>query len=164
MTLAPSDYVVSTLNMSSTMCRAKHLGPTLLPVADTLGGRLKVARRQAKLTQTQLGKQVGYDQSDLSRLEKDQKPDLAAHAELFVAIADALGTSLDYLLAARVAKPRTQVRDHYPNRPPALEFARACGLPQVAIDEAAQVDLGERPDMSVRGWFAVIEDFARQEG
>lgn len=131
-------------------------------MADTLGARLRIARKQAKLTQTRLAKQVGYDQSDLSRLELGQKPDLAAHAALFVAFADALGASLDFLLAGRVVKPRTQVRDQYPNRPPALEFARACGIPQVVIDQAAQIDLGERSDMTVRSWFAVIEDFARQ--
>ena len=59
--------------------------PAALPLAATatFGGLLKFLRRRAQLSQRELGLAVGYSESQISRLERnDRLPDMAAPAWL----------------------------------------------------------------------------------
>ncbi|MEP7358721.1 MAG: helix-turn-helix domain-containing protein, partial [Anaerolineales bacterium] len=61
--------------------------PAALPQAATatFGGLLKFLRRRAQLSQRELGLAVGYSESQISRLERnDRLPDLAALAALYL--------------------------------------------------------------------------------
>ena len=57
--------------------------PVLIP--ETFGAMLRMLRRQARLTQMELGIQVGYSEAHISRLEGDQRsPDPVIVATRFV--------------------------------------------------------------------------------
>ena len=65
--------------------------------ANTLGGKIRVARRAAGLSQETLAEQLGVKQSSISQWERGHtRPSL----EHLVPLAMALGTSLDVLLDA----------------------------------------------------------------
>lgn len=59
------------------------------------GDRLKEARRQARLTQTELGQRVGLSQSMIAALESNRR---MASRSTEQALADALGVAVDSLL------------------------------------------------------------------
>jgi transcriptional regulator with XRE-family HTH domain len=71
-----------------------------LPVAldmYTLGRRIAAARELRDLTQHELAARAGLTQATIARLEKGRKPGL--RLETIVAIAEALGVSLDALVS-----------------------------------------------------------------
>lgn len=62
---------------------------------NTLGKRIQQLRKDKNLSQTELAKKIGVSYAQLSRYEiKDSQPP----AEVLKKIADALDTSLDYLI------------------------------------------------------------------
>lgn len=64
----------------------------------TLGERIRKRRQVMKLTQQELGKELGLTSQHISAIEKDRRtPSLASLAK----IAEELGVSVDYLLTGR---------------------------------------------------------------
>ena len=64
------------------MKRAISLTPEAF---HTFGDLLTYLRKQARLTQEELGRAAGYSRTQITRLEKNQRsPDLAAVAALFI--------------------------------------------------------------------------------
>jgi transcriptional regulator with XRE-family HTH domain len=76
---------------------------------EMLGKRLRERREQIGLSQTEVAKQTGIIQGDLSLLERGKKR--ALWADTLIRLAETLGCSLDYLAGltddpAPRAKPR----------------------------------------------------------
>jgi len=63
---------------------------------DAFGKRLRERREQAGFSQTEVAKQTGIIQRDLSLLERGKKQ--ALWAGTLLRLAEALGCSLDYLV------------------------------------------------------------------
>jgi transcriptional regulator with XRE-family HTH domain len=81
---------------------------------DTLGKRLRERREQAGFSQTEIAKQTGIIQRDLSLLERGKKH---VWVDTLLRLADTLECSLDYL-AGRTDDP-TPPRKHPRPRPTA---------------------------------------------
>jgi transcriptional regulator with XRE-family HTH domain len=62
---------------------------------DTFGGRISYLRRHLGLTQYQLAQKVGVREPDIGRWENDEN--FPREQWKFIALADALGTTVDYL-------------------------------------------------------------------
>jgi transcriptional regulator with XRE-family HTH domain len=61
----------------------------------TFGEKVTIARKQKKLTQTELGERVGTSRDIIGKYERDEtKPSIEVAAK----IADVLDSSLDYLI------------------------------------------------------------------
>ncbi|NPV89897.1 MAG: helix-turn-helix transcriptional regulator [Firmicutes bacterium] len=68
-------------------------------VLNKLGSRIREERKRARLTQEQLAEMAGCNESYIGQIERGEKnPSL----EVLVNIANALGVTLDYLLANNV--------------------------------------------------------------
>src|SRR5512137_2630397 len=68
------------------MKRAISLEPEAF---QTFGDLLTYLRKQARLTQDELGRAVGYSRTQITRLERNQRlPDLASVAALFIPALD----------------------------------------------------------------------------
>jgi transcriptional regulator with XRE-family HTH domain len=67
-------------------------------MAETLGDRIRMHRARLRLSQTDLGKQVGLSTNGVSLIEQGK---VDPRASLIRAIADALGVSTDYLLGRK---------------------------------------------------------------
>ena len=97
------------------------------------GQRLKVARKAAKLSQKQLGFDLGVDQAFLSRVEKGLNE---GTVKFWCGAAHSLGVTLDYLLldepeAQQVQEPRRM------NKMAILsDYAAPQGLRALALDTA----------------------------
>ena len=61
----------------------------------TIGGRIKIGRMRAKLSQTELGKRAGYSRSGIAKIEQGKSD---PKYTVLVNIADALGLSVVDLL------------------------------------------------------------------
>jgi transcriptional regulator with XRE-family HTH domain len=79
---------------------------------ETLGVRLRARREQAGFSQTEVARQTGIIQRDISLLERGKKH--ALWADTLLRLATALGCSTDYLLGlsddptpAKRPRPRT---------------------------------------------------------
>jgi transcriptional regulator with XRE-family HTH domain len=70
--------------------------------------RVRMRRLQLRMSQRELGKQIGLDQAYISRLEAGKIPDLSAR--VLERIADVLGVSVDYLLG----REKVQEDDEHP--------------------------------------------------
>ncbi|MFN8493297.1 MAG: helix-turn-helix domain-containing protein [Caldilineaceae bacterium] len=108
---------------------------TLNPASPTFGALLKALRKQAGMTQRDLAAALGYSDSQISGLEKDQRPpDLAAVLHRFV---PALGLQDDPAAIARLVDRAAAARGE---RPPALltfQPATQVGI-QAVRDEPAK--------------------------
>jgi len=62
----------------------------------TLGERILILRRRQDMTQQQLAKEAGLNKNTIARLEQGNLKDLGGR--LVAKLAQALGTSTDYLL------------------------------------------------------------------
>jgi transcriptional regulator with XRE-family HTH domain len=62
----------------------------------TLGERILILRRRQDMTQQQLAKEAGLNKNTIARLEQGNLKDLGGR--LVAKVAQALGTSTDYLL------------------------------------------------------------------
>jgi transcriptional regulator with XRE-family HTH domain len=62
----------------------------------TLGERILILRRRQGMTQQQLAKEAGLNKNTIARLEQGNLKDLGGR--LVAKLAQALGTSTDYLL------------------------------------------------------------------
>jgi transcriptional regulator with XRE-family HTH domain len=62
----------------------------------TLGERILILRRRQDMTQQQLAKEAGLNKNTIARLEQGNLKDLGG--KLVAKLAQALGTSTDYLL------------------------------------------------------------------
>ena len=79
------------------MYRCGQIGyNVLMGILDTLGKRLKALRADLGVSQTELAKQTGIPQSYISTIEADRVPRVSG--DLLSRFADALGTTVDYLL------------------------------------------------------------------
>ena len=93
-----------------TTYRPNDVTGSVLEVANgvqTVGERLKQARKTSGLTQAELGEKVGMGQGHLSRVENGESQ---ASAENWVGLAKVLGVSSDYLLFGEQEVPG-QARD-----------------------------------------------------
>lgn len=63
---------------------------------SSFGARLKAARTQAKLNQDELAKRVGSSKGYISELETN--PDIRPSAELVMKLAQAIDTTVEYLM------------------------------------------------------------------
>jgi len=75
---------------------------------NTLANRLRVERHRANLTQLELGKRVGSDQTFISRLERG---DTMGTPEMLLAIARELGVTVSHLLGEDTDEGR-YAKDH----------------------------------------------------
>lgn len=100
------------------------------------GDRLRKARQQAGLTQTELGDRVGASQSMIGALEKNRRK---AGRELQQALAEVLGIALDSLLDDAGA---------IPDSPEALlaNPRTAEGLRELAMDRVLAASLDIQPE------------------
>lgn len=100
------------------------------------GDRLREARQQAGLTQTELGNRVGASQSMIGALEKNRRK---AGRELQQALAEVLGIALDSLLDDAGA---------IPDSPEALlaNPRTAEGLRELAMDRVLAASLDIQPE------------------
>jgi tetratricopeptide (TPR) repeat protein/transcriptional regulator with XRE-family HTH domain len=99
---------------------------------DTFGALLRFLRRRARLTQRELGLQVGYSEGHICRLEQnDRLPEPAAIAALFV---PALRT--DPTSAARLIRLAKQAREGRGSR----EDSAASTVPQIPAAPSHAVD------------------------
>ena len=127
---------------------------TAIPQAAgaTFGGLLKFLRRRAQLTQRELGLAVGYSESQISRLERNERlPDMAAVAALYV---PALGLEDDPAAAAQLlalaaaargeALPPDSSAGLPPLRPPAGAGAEAASR----LPHALTPFIGREPEMA----------------
>ena len=73
----------------------------------TMGERLRALRKRSGLSQFKLGQKVGADANTVSRWENDK---IEASHNYVVKLADALGTTADYLLGRDAALPESNVR------------------------------------------------------
>ena len=69
--------------------------------------RLRLQRLQLRLSQQQLGLQIGHDQGYISRIERGEVTDITVRT--LARLADVLGVSTDYLLQ-RTDDPRPPKR------------------------------------------------------
>ena len=63
---------------------------------DKLGRRIAARRAWKRMSQQELAKEADLTQATIARIERGRKP--GVHVQTLVAIADALGVSVDYLL------------------------------------------------------------------
>lgn len=78
--------------------------------ARCVGERLRNARRLRRLSQAQLGKQIGASQSQISTIEKEQS---GTSLRTATAAAHALNVSVDYLVGyADDPRPATELKRH----------------------------------------------------
>lgn len=79
----------------------------LVGIVTDVGSRIRMARRVAGLLQEQLAEKAGIDQATVSRWEhRDEVPDRAGS---LLAIARALGVSVDWLLTGEGQGPAIDV-------------------------------------------------------
>ncbi len=87
--------------------------------ADTFGGQLRLLRRAARLTQSELGAAVGYSPGQISMLENNQRtPDPSVVAALFIA---ALGLQASEPAALQLLQTARQTQPFAPSPSPAAK-------------------------------------------
>lgn len=92
------------------MCTYMEEKETVIKVerdATLFGRRIREMRLLRNLTQAQLSTLSGIDQSDLSKLERGLRKGNLNNA---IALARALGTSIDYLIGATDQKERWETK------------------------------------------------------
>lgn len=94
-------------------------------MADTFGQYLREQRRKARISQRELARQVSVDFSYISKLENDRLP--PPSAKTVIAIADALGTPRDEILA-RGGKIPNEVEEAIGTSPGAQGFLQEAQL------------------------------------
>lgn len=87
--------------MAMSMARRDIFSGVPVEHPKTMGQRVRMARKTRNLTQVQLTRAAGIDQSTLSAIENDKthKPE----ARTILALASALGLTAQYLLHGRVS-------------------------------------------------------------
>jgi ribosome-binding protein aMBF1 (putative translation factor) len=78
--------------------QTRRRGPSLDSVTQ-LGQRVRMRRLRLRLSQEQLGSQIGHDQGYVSRLERGEIADITVRT--LARLADALRVSTDYLLGRK---------------------------------------------------------------
>jgi transcriptional regulator with XRE-family HTH domain len=102
---------------------ANSSSPIPIDSFSTFGDLLKYLRRRARLTQREVAIAVGYSESQISRLEQNQRPpDLAALTALFV---PALYVEAEPEIVARLLELAAEARgEHLPHQG-AITFSRS---------------------------------------
>ena len=75
----------------------------------TMGQRIKIARIKNRITQTRLAERIGISTTALSQIESDETTN--PHLSTVIALADALGVSIDYLVGRKENDRETEPAD-----------------------------------------------------